>query len=125
MKSPHKPTTMNQKLTVVKLGGNCIDDADQLNDFLEQFAEFDGHKILVHGGGKIATTIGRKLGIEPKLSAGRRITDLATLDLVTMVYAGLLNKKIVAELNALGCNAIGLCGADGNLIRSTMRHPEP
>lgn len=116
---------MKNKLTVVKLGGNCMDDPALLNEFLEQFAGIEGAKILVHGGGKIATSLAKKLGIDSKMIDGRRVTDEATLDLVTMVYAGLLNKKIVAQLQSLGCNTIGLSGADGNLVRSSKRSSFP
>lgn len=110
-----------QQLTVVKIGGNIIDDEKQLSSFLRSFAAVKGYKILVHGGGKIATEIGKKLGIEPNYVNGRRITDAATLDIVTMVYAGSINKKIVATLQASACNAIGLTGADANLIEANRR----
>lgn len=116
---------MKNNLTVVKLGGNCMDDPALVHEFLEQFAGINGRKILVHGGGKMATSLGMKLGIEPNMIDGRRVTDNATIDLVTMVYAGLLNKKIVAHLQSLGCNSVGLSGADGNLIRSSKRHAKP
>jgi acetylglutamate kinase len=109
------------KLWVVKIGGNIIDDPSQLNDFLRQFVLLDGLKILVHGGGKIASTIGDKLGIVSRYEQGRRITDAATLDLVTMVYGGLINKQMVAAIQALGCNAIGLTGADANLMLADKR----
>lgn len=109
-------------LTVVKIGGHILDDAGKLPIFLNQFAAIPGPKILIHGGGKIATEIGQGLGIEPNYTDGRRITDAATLRLVTMVYAGLVNKELVATLQASGCNAIGLTGADGDLVR-TMRRP--
>src|SRR5205809_5524556 len=112
------------KLFVIKVGGNIIDDKDKLTSFLKDFAAFSSPlqgmgAILVHGGGKIATTIGNKLGIESKYINGRRITDDATIDLVTMVYGGLINKKIVAQLQSMNCNAIGLTGADGNIIPAT------
>ena len=109
------------KLFVIKVGGNIIDDEEKLASFLKSFASVKLHKILVHGGGKIATEIGNKLGIESKYINGRRITDDATIDLVTMVYGGLINKKIVAQLQSLNCNAIGLTGADGNIIPATKR----
>jgi len=109
------------ELTVVKIGGNVIDDKAKLSSFLEAFAAVEGYKILVHGGGKIATDIGRKLNIEPNYVNGRRITDEPTLDLVTMVYGGLINKNIVAELQSFGCNAIGLTGADGAVLPATKR----
>lgn len=108
-------------LTVIKIGGNIVDNELALHDFLLQFASIKGAKILVHGGGKVATKIGEQLGIVSKYVNGRRITDEATLDLVTMVYGGLINKKIVAILQKLACNAIGLTGADGNLIPAIKR----
>ncbi|MBK8951402.1 MAG: acetylglutamate kinase [Chitinophagaceae bacterium] len=109
------------KLYVIKIGGNIIDDETKLVSFLESFAEIKENKVLIHGGGKVATKIGSQLGIESKYIDGRRITDAATIDLVTMVYAGLINKKIVAQLQKLGCNAIGVTGADGNLIPAVKR----
>ena len=109
------------KLFVIKVGGNIIDDEQKLVSFLQSFASVQSHKILVHGGGKIATEIGNKLGIESKYINGRRITDDDTIDLVTMVYGGLINKKIVAQLQSLNCNAIGLTGVDGNIIPATKR----
>ena len=109
------------KLIVIKIGGNIIDDEAKLSSFLKSFATIEGKKILVHGGGKIATKIGEQLGIESKYVDGRRITDAATIDLVTMVYGGLINKKIVAQLQGYKCNAIGVTGADGNLIPSNKR----
>lgn len=109
------------KLIVTKIGGNIIDDEAKLFSFLKLFAAVEGKKILIHGGGKVATKIGGQLGIESKYVDGRRITDAATIDLVTMVYGGLINKKIVAQLQAFKCNAIGVTGADGNLIPSTKR----
>jgi len=108
-------------LSVIKIGGNVIDDPAKLDTFLKTFASIDGPKILVHGGGKIATDIGRQMGIEPKYADGRRITDAATLHLVTMVYGGLINKQITAQLQALGCNAIGLTGADASIIPAQKR----
>lgn len=112
---------MQANLWVIKIGGNVIDDAEGLHRFLTRFANLRGHKILVHGGGKIATRMAASLGIEAKLVEGRRITDEAMLRIVTMVYAGLTNKQVVAELQAQGCNAIGLSGADGNAIRAVKR----
>jgi acetylglutamate kinase len=109
------------RLTVIKVGGNIIDDNAKLSVFLKEFVLLNGVKILVHGGGKIATEIGKKLGIEPSYVNGRRITDKETLDLVTMVYGGLINKKIVAELQSLQCNAIGLTGADGGILPAMKR----
>jgi len=110
-----------EKLYVIKIGGNVIDDEAQFREFLESFAAVPGKKILVHGGGKIATTIGSRLAIESRYTDGRRLTDDATIDLVTMVYGGLINKKIVARLQALDCNAFGLCGADGNSLEARKR----
>lgn len=109
------------KLHVVKIGGNIVDDTNKLNHFLTEFAKIEGSKILIHGGGKIATSLAEKMGIEQTMVNGRRITDAQTLDIVTMVYAGLINKKIVAKLQSLDCNALGFCGADGNLIKSHKR----
>lgn len=113
--------TIMQKLFVIKIGGNVIDSEAALQFFLKDFAAIEGNKILIHGGGKIATKMGEQLGIESKYINGRRITDDATIDLVTMVYGGLVNKKIVAQLQSLSCNAIGLTGADGNIIPATKR----
>ncbi|MBJ6117874.1 acetylglutamate kinase [Pontibacter sp. BT310] len=108
-------------LTIVKIGGNVIDDPRLLHRFLVDWAAVTGPKLLVHGGGKIASAIGQRLGIEPKLVDGRRITDAETLEVVTMVYGGLVNKNIVAQLQALGSNAIGLTGADANIIKAKKR----
>jgi acetylglutamate kinase len=110
-----------EKLFIIKIGGNIIDDEAALELFLKKFAAVEGYKILVHGGGKIATTIGKQMGIEPNYINGRRITDAATIDLVTMVYGGLINKKLVASLQSMQCNAIGLTGADGNIIPAVKR----
>ncbi len=112
-------------LKVVKIGGNIIDNPDALHSFLVDFAAMPGPKVLIHGGGKEASRLCRDMGIEPKLIDGRRVTDRPTLDVVAMVYAGLINKRIVAGLQALGCNAVGLSGADGNVIPATRRSPEP
>jgi len=110
-----------KQLTVIKIGGNVIDNSEKLHQFLVDFTALPGDKILIHGGGKIATELGTSLGIEPKLVDGRRITDIETLRVVTMVYGGLINKNMVAQLQARGCNAIGLSGADGNVIRAVKR----
>ncbi len=110
-----------EKLFVIKIGGNVVDDSTALNAFLQKFASIDAPKILIHGGGKVATSIGKKLGIEPNYINGRRITDEATIDLVTMVYGGLINKKLVAALQSMHCNAIGLTGADANIIPANKR----
>ena len=112
---------MSQTLCVVKIGGNVIDNPEACSRFLNDFAKLDTPKILVHGGGKVATQIAAKLQIETQMVEGRRITDKAMLDVVTMVYGGLVNKNLVAQLQALGCNAIGLTGADGGIIRSVKR----
>ncbi len=109
------------QLTVVKIGGNIIDNKNKLTAFLSDFAQLAGAKILVHGGGKVATDIGETLGIKPNYVNGRRITDEETLRLVTMVYGGLINKNIVAVLQSLQCNAIGLTGADGNILPAVKR----
>lgn len=110
-----------EKLFIIKIGGNVIDNEAALQEFLSTFAVVPGKKILIHGGGKIATKIGEQLGIESKYINGRRITDAPTINLVTMVYGGLVNKKIVAQLQAFNCNAIGLTGADANIIPATKR----
>ncbi len=110
-----------EKLVVVKIGGNIIDDSTALNKFLEIFASIQEHKILVHGGGKSATEMAATLDIPQKMVEGRRITDEQTLKVVTMVYAGFINKNIVAKLQANACNAIGLTGADANIISAKKR----
>jgi len=112
---------MKQKLSIVKIGGNVIEQKNELEKFLTLFSALDGPKILVHGGGKLATQMAAKLGIESKLIDGRRITDAQTLEVITMVYAGLTNKNIVADLQAKNCNAIGLSGADANAILAHQR----
>lgn len=109
------------KLRIIKIGGNIIDSPSLLTKFLSDLNNIGGKKILVHGGGKIATDFASKIGIEAKLVDGRRITDEAMLDIVTMVYAGLVNKKIIAQLQAIGCNAVGLSGADANSIKAVKR----
>ena len=110
-----------ESVLIIKIGGNIIDNDSQLQSFLQSFAAVAGKKILIHGGGKIATRIGDQLGIESKYVDGRRITDAATLDVVTMVYGGLVNKKIVASLQTMDCNAIGITGADANLVPANKR----
>jgi len=112
---------MKEKLSIVKIGGNIIEDNLSLNAFLKLFANLKGKKILVHGGGKRATSIASKLGIVSKMVNGRRITDSETLEVITMVYGGLVNKNIVAQLQALQVDAIGLTGADINSISSEKR----
>ncbi len=110
-----------EKLTLIKVGGKIVEEADTLRRLLRDFAAIDGYKVLVHGGGRSATRLGEQLGIESQLVNGRRITDAETLKVVTMVYGGLVNKTIVAGLQALEVNALGLTGADMNLIRSDKR----
>lgn len=110
-----------EKLFIIKIGGNVIDQEESLAAFLDQFTRIEGKKILVHGGGKIATKIGTELGITSNYIQGRRITDDATIDLVTMVYGGLVNKKVVVQLQQRKCNAIGLTGADGNVLPAVKR----
>ncbi len=110
-----------KKLSVIKIGGNVIDNSEKLYQFLLDFTALPGDKILIHGGGKIASELGATLGVEAKMVEGRRITDIETLRVVTMVYAGLINKNMVAQLQAKGCNAIGLSGADGNVIKAVKR----
>jgi len=112
---------MKQKLAIVKIGGNVIENKTELSKFLALFSKIEGPKILVHGGGKLATNFAKKLGIESKLVGGRRITDAESLEIITMTYAGLVNKNIVAQLQANSCNAIGLSGADGNAIKAHKR----
>lgn len=110
-----------ETIIIIKIGGNIIDNEQALNSFLFDFSKIKSPKILIHGGGKLASQLSTQLNIEPKIIDGRRITDEKTLDIVTMVYAGLINKKIVAKLQAYNTNAIGLSGADANLIKSHKR----
>jgi acetylglutamate kinase len=110
-----------EKLSIIKIGGNIIEDENSLLDFLKLFSNLEGKKILVHGGGKRATAMASKLGIESKMVHGRRITGAETLEVITMVYGGLVNKNIVAKLQALQIDAIGLTGADVNSIKSEKR----
>ncbi|PKO98127.1 MAG: acetylglutamate kinase [Bacteroidetes bacterium HGW-Bacteroidetes-8] len=112
-------------LTVIKIGGNIIDRPDELDVFLEKFEKIDGPKILVHGGGVLASEMADKLGIKTKMHQGRRITDLETLKLVSMVYAGWINKSIVAKLQKIECNSIGLSGADADCVPAIRRSPVP
>ncbi|MBQ9295528.1 MAG: acetylglutamate kinase [Bacteroidaceae bacterium] len=112
---------MVEKLNIIKVGGGVVEDAASLASLLEQFARLDGRKMLVHGGGRLATSMAASLGIESKMVGGRRITDEQMLRVVTMVYGGLVNKNIVAGLQAKGVRAIGLTGADGDIIRSHRR----
>ncbi|MDP2454662.1 MULTISPECIES: acetylglutamate kinase [unclassified Kaistella] len=110
-----------QKLYVIKIGGSLIDKEKDLMNFLEGFASIKASKLLVHGGGKLASDLAEKLNIPQQMTAGRRVTNQETLDIVTMVYAGKINKNIVAKLQTFQCNAIGFSGADGNLIKSEKR----
>lgn len=116
---------MDDTIKVIKIGGNVVDNPDTLNRFIRDFAAMPGKKILVHGGGKEATRLSTRLEIPTTMIDGRRVTTRETLDVVTMVYAGLVNKRVVSLLQAVGCNAMGLTGADGNAIRATRRNPEP
>ncbi len=108
-------------LLIIKIGGNVVDTPSVLSQVLADFSAIEGRKIVVHGGGKIADVLLKKMDIVPQKIDGRRITDAATLDVVTMVYAGLINKKIVAELQSVGCNALGLTGADMNAMQAHKR----
>ena len=109
------------KLTLVKVGGKIVEDSETLKQLLSDFSKIEGHKVLVHGGGRSATALATKLGIESQMVNGRRITDEETLKVVTMVYGGLVNKQIVAGLQSIGVNALGLTGADLNYMRSEKR----
>jgi acetylglutamate kinase len=111
-------------VTLIKIGGNIIDNPTELEQFLFDFSKIEGYKVLVHGGGKSATKMAESIGLVPQMIDGRRITDAAMLDVVVMIYAGQINKSIVAQLQANSTNAMGFSGADGNLIQSDKRnHP--
>jgi acetylglutamate kinase len=110
-----------QTVSVIKISGNIIDEETRLHDFLKEFSAVPGKKILVHGGGKLATRLAEVMGVKQQMVDGRRITDAETLKIVTMVYAGYINKNIVACLQSLGCSAVGMSGADGNLIKAHKR----
>lgn len=110
-----------EKITVIKVGGKIVEDSASLNTLLDNFSKVEGYKILVHGGGRSATKMAERLGIESRMVNGRRITDKDMLEIVTMVYGGLVNKNIVSLLQARGLNAIGLTGADLNVIHSVKR----
>lgn len=110
-----------ETIKVIKIGGNIINDENALDGFLDTFSKIEGKKILVHGGGKMASELAKKLHIPIKMNEGRRITDAPTLDIITMVYAGKINTSIVAKLQAKKCNAIGLSGADANTIEAIKR----
>lgn len=114
-----------KSINVVKIGGNVVDNPDALKRFAADFAGLQGPKILIHGGGKEATRVSAATGIETKMIDGRRITDDATLEIVTMVYAGLINKRVVALLQSEGCDALGLSGADGAAITAVRRPSKP
>ena len=112
---------MKEKLTLIKVGGAIVEDEAQLNSLLQHFTAIEGRKVLVHGGGRRATQVAAQLGIESKMVNGRRITDAEMLQVVTMVYGGLVNKNLVAKLQAQGVNALGLTGADMDVLRSHRR----
>lgn len=114
-----------EKVKVIKIGGNIIDNPEKLAQFLNQLTQIKDHFILIHGGGKIATEMSKSMGIEAQMIEGRRVTDEATLKIVTMVYAGWINKSIVAKLQAKGVNALGLTGPDGQIVLSKKRNPAP
>jgi acetylglutamate kinase len=120
-----KLKTKNQKpLSIIKIGGNIIDNPSELRSFLLDFSKIEGFKILVHGGGKSATKMAESIGLKPQMIDGRRITNAPMLDIAVMIYAGQINKNIVAQLQSHNTNAMGFSGADGNLIQSTKRnHP--
>ena len=108
-------------IKVIKIGGGVLENEAQRNQFLQQFAAIEGPKVLVHGGGRLATTMADRMGVETHMIDGRRVTDKETLDIVTMVYGGLVNKQVVAQLQTMGVNAIGLTGVDGGWMRSIKR----
>lgn len=112
---------MKEHLTIIKVGGKIVENSESLNSLLKDFAAEEGKKLLVHGGGRSATQMAARLGVETKMVDGRRITDEAMLEVVTMVYGGLVNKRIVAGLQALGIDAVGLTGADMNIVLSDKR----
>lgn len=112
---------MKEHLTIIKVGGKIVENSESLNSLLKDFAAVEGKKLLVHGGGRSATQMAARLGVETKMVDGRRITDESMLEVVTMVYGGLVNKRIVAGLQALGIDAVGLTGADMNIVLSDKR----
>ena len=112
---------MKEHLTIIKVGGKIVENSESLNSLLKDFAAVEGKKLLVHGGGRSATQMAARLGVETKMVDGRRITDEAMLEVVTMVYGGLVNKRIVAGMQALGIDAVGLTGADMNIVLSDKR----
>ena len=108
-------------IQVIKIGGGVLENEAQRDAFLRQFAAIEGPKVLVHGGGRLATTMAERLGVETHMIDGRRVTDKETLDIVTMVYGGLVNKQVVAQLQTMGVNAIGMTGVDGGWMKSVKR----
>lgn len=116
---------MSFSIQIIKIGGKIINDDVLLGQFLQSFNKIGGKKLLVHGGGRAATAFSERLGLKVNMIEGRRVTDKETLDVAVMTYAGLINKKIVSKMQHLGINAIGLSGADGNVIESVMRKKEP
>jgi acetylglutamate kinase len=114
-----------KKLTVIKVGGKIVEEPETLTSLLNDFTKIEGYKVLVHGGGRSATALATRLGVETEMIDGRRVTDAEMLKVVTMIYAGWINKQIVAGLQALGLNALGLTGADLNYMRSEKRPPYP
>lgn len=112
---------MKEKITIIKVGGKIVEEQDSLAALLDRFSAIEGNKVLIHGGGRSATRMAERLGIESRMVGGRRITDSDTLQVVTMVYGGLVNKTIVAQLQARGVNALGLTGADCNIIKAHKR----
>ncbi len=118
-------TNTKPSLSIVKIGGNIVDNQPALESFLNDFNKLEGKKLLVHGGGVMASKMAQQLGIENRMINGRRVTDSETLKIVAMVYAGWINKNITAYLQKIGCNAIGLSGTDANCIPSVRRSPEP
>lgn len=119
--TPHSPHTKGQKLYIIKVGGNIIDAPEQLSLFLQSLAALKEKVVLVHGGGKLATQLAQQLNLPQQMVEGRRITDTETLKIVTMVYAGYINKNMVAQLQGFGCTAVGFCGADGNAVSAHKR----
>ena len=110
-----------ESIKIIKIGGNIINNDSELQSFLQTFSTIPGKKILIHGGGVLATQLAEQIGIHQEMIEGRRVTDSATLKIITMVYAGYINKKIVAQLQHLHCDAIGICGADGHIIEAHKR----
>ena len=108
-------------IQVIKIGGGVLENEAQRDAFLRQFAAIEGPKVLVHGGGRLATSMAERLGVETQMIDGRRVTDKETLDIVTMVYGGLVNKQVVAQLQTMGVNAIGMTGADGGWMKAVKR----